>query len=223
VTPRSRDEVALPNELRVLLPASTAETWTRIAPLVPPSAYLAGGTGLTVHLHHRVSRDLDFMLAADEDLERLRVELSRAGKVVVTRQEPGTLNLVIDETRVQFLRAADQRLLRPTSTVGGVAVASVEDITAMKLKVIVDRGELRDYYDLMEIDRRGVVPVEEGVALLLEKYMVRDPDLLVVTIVRALGYLGDVADDPALPSSRPEIERYWARRQPELAAHLARS
>jgi hypothetical protein len=216
-------EAELPPELRDLLPASTATMWVKLAPLVPASAYLAGGTGLTVHLHHRLSRDLDFMLAEDEDLEALRMELRRVGRVVVTRQDLGTLSCVVDGTRVQFLRAAEQRFLRPPITVGGLAVASVEDITAMKLKAIIDCGELRDYYDLMEIDRRGVVMMEEGIALVLERYMVRDADQLVTTIVRALGYLGDVADDPALPATRSEIARYWSVRQPEVIANLARS
>lgn len=77
-----------------------------MAPLVPDSAYLAGGTGLTVHLHHRVSRDLDFMLEHDEDLERLREALEEAGRLGVTYQDAGTLHGMLDGTKVQFLRAA---------------------------------------------------------------------------------------------------------------------
>ncbi len=40
----------------------------------------------------------------------------------------------------------------------------------MKLKVIGDRGELRDHFDLMEIDQRGIVPVAEGLQLFVERY-----------------------------------------------------
>jgi hypothetical protein len=46
--------------LRAFLPPDTAETWQTIAPLVPPVAYLGGGTAIAVHLEHRTSRDLDF-------------------------------------------------------------------------------------------------------------------------------------------------------------------
>ncbi len=42
-----------------VLPPDTALTWKTIAPIVPPTAYLGGGTAIAVHLAHRVSRDLD--------------------------------------------------------------------------------------------------------------------------------------------------------------------
>ena len=181
---------AIPPDLVPFLPGTTAETWVKVAPLVPNSAYLAGGTGLAVHLRHRVSRDLDFMLESDEDLERLRAALEEVGRLGVTYQDDRTLNGLLDGTKIQFLRAADQKVLRPAIAVAGIRVASVEDIVAMKLKVIMDRGEMRDYFDLMEIDRRAI-PAEEGIALFLEKYNPRESDHLVATIVRSLGYLDD--------------------------------
>ena len=215
------DTCAIPLDLAAFLPGATAETWVKVAPLIPDSAYLAGGTGLTVHLHHRVSRDLDFMLERDEDLARLRAALEEVGRLAVVSQDAGTLNGFLDGTKVQFLRAADQKVLRPAVAVAGIRVASVEDILAMKLKVIMGRGEMRDYFDLMEIDRRAI-PAEEGIALLLEKYDPPAPDEVVATIVQSLGYLDDVADDPALPLTREAIQRYWVRRQREVVANLSR-
>ena len=38
--------------------------------------------------------------------------------------------------------------------------------------------------------------------------------------MRALGYLDDVADDPALPMDRTEIGDHWKRRQPEIVRSL---
>ena len=70
----------LPADLKDYLPERTADAWVKLAPLVPSSAYLAGGTGLTVHLHHRVSRDLDFMLRQPEDLARLRRDRCRQSR-----------------------------------------------------------------------------------------------------------------------------------------------
>ncbi len=212
---------AIPPDLVAFLPGATADTWVKVAPLIPDSAYLAGGTGLTVHLHHRVSRDLDFMLDRDEDLESLRGALGEVGRLGVTYQDDGTLNCLLDGTKVQFLRAADQKVLRSPIAVAGIKIASVEDIAAMKLKVIMDRGEMRDYFDLMEIDRRAI-PAEEVIALFLEKYSPREPDHHVATIVRSLGYFGDVADDPALPVQRETIESYWEGRQREVLANLSR-
>ena len=66
------------------------------------------------------------------------------------------------------------------------------------------------------------IPAEEVIALFLEKYSPREPDHHVATIVRSLGYFGDVADDPALPVQRETIESYWEGRQREVLANLSR-
>ena len=184
--------------------------------------WLRNMAALTVHLRHRISRDLDFLLEKPEDLDQLRARISGAGSFAVTYQDEATLNGVFDDTKIQVLGGTGQNLLAPTTDVGGLRVASVRDITAMKIKVIVDRGEMRDYYDLMEIDRRRIVEVEEGLALFLQRYHPPNPDEYVVTVIRALGYLGDVADDPALPASRAEIESYWMKRQPALLRNVQR-
>lgn len=212
----------VPPALRAYLPASTIAAWEKLAPIVPSSAYLAGGTGLTVHLLHRVSRDLDLMVAGEEDFASLLERLRRVGKFAVTLSDDDTLNGVLDDTKVQFLRVRDQHQIAPTTTIGGIRVASIEDIAAMKLKVVLDRGELRDYFDLMEIDRRGHVRAEEGIALFMRRYGLGHDDQRVMMVVRSLGYLEDVADDPALPLERSLIEDYWARRQPDLVRSLGR-
>lgn len=217
----SADE-QVPRALSAYLPESTLLAWRKLAPIVPTSSYLAGGTGLTVHLRHRVSRDLDFMVAGDEQFDVLLEHLNGVGKFGVTMLDEDTLNGVLDDTNVQFLRARDQLQIAPTVTVGGIPVASVEDIVAMKLKVILDRGELRDYYDLMEIDRRGHVRAEEGIALFMLRYGIVDDDQRVTMVIRSLGYLDDVADDPGLPLERSVIEAYWAQRQPDLVRSLGR-
>ena len=80
---------------------------------------------------------------------------------------------------------------------------------------------MRDYFDLMEIDRRSI-RVEEGIALFLEKYRPRESDQTVSAVVRSLAYLGDVADDPALPVDRDAIQAYWTRRQREVIENLSR-
>lgn len=83
-----------------------------------------------------------------------------------------------------------------------------------------DRGELRDYVDLMEIERRTGLVVEEVVPLYLDRYGLDPAHESVTSILLALGHLDDVADDPgqaADGSSRlPEVSRYWRRRQPEV-------
>jgi len=212
----------LPDYLLKLLLPGTAETWAVLAPLLPASAYLAGGTALAVHLRHRTSRDLDFMLGQHEDLTDLRDRISARGKFAVSLQDDQTLNGLFNDTKVQFLEVSDQQMVGPVTKVAGINVASVEDIAAMKLNAVLGLAELRDYFDLMELDRRRVVPVEHGIAMFLERYRQRDAKQNVLMIVQSLGYLDDVADDPALPSPRSDIVQFWQNRQPQLMDIIGR-
>jgi predicted nucleotidyltransferase component of viral defense system len=80
--------------------------------------------------------------------------LSSAGPFAITERAPGTLNGVFSATRVQFLhadKARPQHLLESPAQVDGLRIAQISDLMAMKLKAAGDRGELRDYFDLMTI------------------------------------------------------------------------
>ncbi|GAA2222291.1 nucleotidyl transferase AbiEii/AbiGii toxin family protein [Herbiconiux moechotypicola] len=207
------------SSLAHVLPEGTLAAWRGLAPVVPEVAYLSGGTALTAHLRHRVSRDLDFFTEAPFDVRSLNEALSSVGAFAPTLADVGTLNGVFEDTKVQFLDASSQRLLEPTTQFGGVRLASLGDVLATKLKVIQDRGALRDYFDLMILDDH--ISLEEGLTLLVEKYQPIAPAGLIANVVRGLGYLEDVEDDPSLPLPRKTIEAFWMGRQPEIVRNLA--
>ena len=207
--------------IRKVIPEGTQAAWQELVELRPPPAYLAGGTAIAVHLQHRVSRALDFFLSEPVDMESLYDHLQATGHFVASQVAPGTINGVLGEARVQFLLAETQRNTEPLTLVAGIPVAGLGDL-AMKLKVVMDKGELRDYFDIMTIEERTPLKAEEGLGIFLERYRPKAPDEVMSVIVRALGSLGDVQDDPGLPVKRSTIERYWARRQRELVARLER-
>lgn len=216
----------LPAAVRNVLPPDTANTWERIAPALPSVAYLSGGTALAVHFQHRVSRDLDFFLERSVDLDQLRSRLEGLGPLHVQAFDPRpgqqTLNAIFGATKLQFFKASTLRLLEPFSNVAGVRVAAIGDLLAAKLKVLVGRPELRDYYDLLVIERDARRYAEEGLALAVRKYGPGAPDAFIANLLRGLAFFGDVEDDPGVPMRRNEIERYWKTRVPEVAANLAR-
>jgi hypothetical protein len=209
-----------------ILPPNTALTWETIARIVPPTAYLGGGTAIAVHLAHRVSRDLDFFFHNNSvDLDELAIMLSAAGPFAITERAPGTLNGVFSATRVQFLHADEvrpQRLLESPTQVDGLRIAQISDLMAMKLKVVGDRGELRDYFDLMTIEEQTRRMVDEGLALFIERFQPEYPDQAINHILLGLGYFDDVDPDETLPAPRQQIVDYWTRRQPEIIAARSR-
>lgn len=209
-------------EFARVLPADTARTWGTIAPAVPDGVYLGGGTALAAHLHHRTSRDLDFFFHEPVDLDGVAAALQAVGPFAVTLRDAGTLNGVFSATPVRFLSAENQKRLEATTGVSGIEVAGVGDILAMKLKVIGDRGELRDYFDVMTIENEARRTVEEGLSLYMARYGVSPEDVTLRHIVSGLGYFDDVADDEALPASRDEIVSYWRKRQPEVVRNVGR-
>lgn len=217
----------LPESVTRAVPAPTARAWESLAPVLPRTLYLAGGTALAVHLGHRLSNDLDLFYHENAiDLRALRRKIEQLGPFAVLTQEPGALNGIFLDTKLQVLHADQvrrQERLEPVTVVGDIAIAGLGDILAMKLKVVADRGELRDYYDLMAIEQQTARTADEGMGLFLQRYrQPREPASL-APIVRALGYLDDIDEDPSLPTSKDEVAAYWRRRQSELIATLARA
>ena len=214
------------DQVRKILPPDTAATWETIAQVVPPHTYLGGGTAIAVHLAHRVSRDLDFFSHHSSiDLDELAHRLAAVGPFAVTERSAGTLNGIFSATKVQFLHADEarpQHLLEPPEEVDGLRIAGLSDLMAMKLKVIGDRGELRDYFDLMTIEQRTGRTADEGLALFVARFQPEYPQQAINHILLGLGYFDDVDPDDALPVPRDHIVNYWTRRQPEIVAARGR-
>ena len=138
----------------------------------------------------------------------------------------GTLNCVFGEVKLQYLLAAGQQQIELGRKVEGMAVGSFPDVVATKLKVVGDRGELRDYYDLMCVETMGDTDVMGMLDWYCLRYGVDRTHQSVYHLVRALGSFSDVADDPWLSASLGQprlsetVARYWQRRQPEIARAL---
>ena len=209
-----------------VLDGVTRACWPKIASASPRSGVLMGGTALAMHLKHRRSRDLDVFVHEPFDPDAVLEDLRTAAAVAMEDIAEGTLNCRVDGVKVQFLHARGQRQLDSPLLVDGLAVGSVRDIAATKYKVIGDRGELRDYYDLMRIETDAGITPQTGLRLYTERYGIGLHHSSVAHIVRALGSFTDVADDPWLAEAAgdaalADVSSYWQRRQPEVAAWLA--
>lgn len=223
---RTRRSLRLPRELREVLPTDSARAWAELAPILPSALYLGGGTAVAAHLHHRESRDLDFFYHAGAvDLEALRQLLDETGRFALTGEAPGTIRGLYGRTKLEFFHAdidRPRKQLRAPIEVAGLHVASLPDLAAMKLKVIGDRGELRDYFDLKLIEQEGGITIEDGLGYLLERFNVTREHASINHIVKALGYLDDVEEDKLLPVTKAELAAWWERRQAQLVKNLAR-
>lgn len=213
----------LPADVRAALSPEVARAWRKLQPILPDGLYLGGGTAAALRLGHRISRDLDFLFHEGAvDLDALERHLTAIG-AVVTLRAPGTLRVLLDGVKVEFLHADEvhpQHRIAPPEPIAGVPVASAKDLMAMKLKVLTDRGELRDYFDVKELDERGEVSVEDGIAYFLERYGHDRASHVLQHLILALGYLDDVEEDDEVPMSKEDLAEWWRRRQAEVVRNL---
>lgn len=120
--------------------------------------YLAGGTALALQLGHRTSVDLDFFGPNDPSLQ-LREAIRNAGTFELVNEDAGTYDGVLDNVKVSFMRYA-YPLLGDAVLFGSVFLASIPDISTMKLSAISSRGSKKDFIDLyFLIDRYGLPEV----------------------------------------------------------------
>lgn len=118
--------------------------------------------------------------------------------------------------------AGQQHPLGSSSSVGDVPVADIRDLMAMKLKVLSERGELRDYYDVKEIEERAGVSLEDGIALFRDRYGLDQASSAIRQLIMALGYLDDCDEDESLPMSKSELTEWWRKRHAKLIRNLSR-
>ncbi|HYQ17719.1 MAG TPA: nucleotidyl transferase AbiEii/AbiGii toxin family protein [Polyangiaceae bacterium] len=147
---------------------------------------IAGGAALSgVHLHHRLSRDVDLFFD-DKPLVR---ELSRqlddvaqtsgarfrslrdSGSVVRGSLEFADSQIEIDLVYEPSARVAER------DQVEGLTVESLADLRANKLTCLLSRSEPRDLVDLYFLDRAGFPP-ESDLAIALSKDGGIDPGIL---------------------------------------------
>lgn len=145
----------LPDRVRRILPADTADAWLTLAPHLPKELYLGGGTAVAVHLGHRESRDLGFFFHRTVDLSELKALIGGLGTFAVTDESEGTLKGLFEATKVEVFDSSRLKQLAKATSVAGLNVASLQDLMAMKIKVMAERGEMRDYFDVKAIDEEG--------------------------------------------------------------------
>ena len=191
---------------------------------------LVGGTALTIHLQHRTSFDLDFMTHESFSGTELFAALrGTATHAVLARAEPNRTHAVIDGVAVEVFAAPTRgehpghvHQLQPPSVVAGMRVASLADLLAMKLDVIMYRPKLRDYIDLAAIDNSGLLRLEDGMHLHMKRYGTDPQSSFLDRIIDTLEDPGYLAADRVFASHAPRVLGHLAGRVPELRTHIKR-
>lgn len=147
------------------LPAAQRQIWPSLGPTAALGYVLYGGTALALRVGHRPSKDFDFF--NDRPLDRLALSqalpLLQTGAVLQDDRETWSLLVAADaesqpEINVSFFGSLHLgRVGTPDRTSDGACVvASLDDLLATKLKVLLQRVEAKDYVDIATLIQQGV-------------------------------------------------------------------
>jgi predicted nucleotidyltransferase component of viral defense system len=188
-----------------VLDSSGRDAARRLASAAGADFYLAGGTGLALRLGHRTSLDLDLFssrnLLSQSDRLTLKRALETSGKVEIMDERDGTCHLRLGTTMVSLFHYPYE-LLRPAAAWNGLKIASIEDISAMKLSAVINRGSKKDFVDLYFMCR------ERKTADIFKWAKLKFPDHpnFTVQAAKALVYFEDAEKEPMPRMLKP---RTW--------------
>jgi predicted nucleotidyltransferase component of viral defense system len=159
-------------------------------------AYLAGDSALALQLGHRRSIDFDFFTSEEFETSYIRKELKKIGTYETEFETPKTMVGVFNKVKFSYFYYP-YNLIRKTTDFLGINLASIEDIAAMKLVAITDRGTKKDFVDLYFLAKE-CFSLENMFGFYDEKYHLLSSNLL--TLLKALSYFDD-----AEKSEMPEM------------------
>jgi hypothetical protein len=149
---------------RETLPAAQLALWPELEPLAGMGFVLYGGTALALRLGHRESIDFDFF--AGRPVAKAHIlGTTLLQDATIIQDAPDTLTLLVERgggtVKVSFFsdlvpRRVRGRVGQPEFTEDRILlVASMDDLFATKVKVVLDRAEAKDYRDVIALLRSG--------------------------------------------------------------------
>lgn len=171
------------------VPTSLIGVLTAIQPKATAAGFaLAGGTSLALRFGHRLSVDLDFFTTSSFDPTHLSQTLG-VGVESIIGQADGTLQLRIQEVKVEFLRHAYPPLA-PRDVIEKIHLWSLPDVIAMKLNAISNRGSKKDFYDLAACLEHMTLPQ------MLDHYRAKYQPATLMMCIRSLAWFDDADAEP---------------------------
>lgn len=154
---------------------------------------LAGGTSLSLQLGHRISVDLDFFTIKKFNTNDIIQILQSRYKLSEISKNTNALTLYIDyksqKVKIDFLRH-NYPILQGFTIEDGIRLFSIQDIAAMKLNAITNRGAKKDFYDIYEL------LLSFSLTKLIDLYKRKYVDMNVFTLIKSLNYFEDANNEP---------------------------
>ena len=156
--------------------------------ILPPDTYMAGGSSLALQYGHRISVDFDFFTPHSFVGKEIIGKLQKAG--TFTLQETAEKNTLLGLfNSVKFsIFLYKYPLVSNCVMFNKIRLASLQDISAMKLAAAMDRGTKKDFIDLFFLSKNGI-----GLDLALKYYDKKYQKLAnnMYSLIKSLSYFDD--------------------------------
>lgn len=161
-----------------ILPVAQQRLWPELHPSIKLGLVLYGGTAIALRLGHRPSVDFDFVTERPLDKAVLQSAFPFLQRSTVLQDEPNAHTVLVPcrETQDQHLKVSFfgtigfGRIGEPEITDDGtLQVATLDDLMATKVKVILQRIEAKDYRDIAAMVKAGV-SLSRGLSAAREMY-----------------------------------------------------
>jgi hypothetical protein len=172
-----------------------------------PWWFVIGGQAVRCLCPYRPSRDVDFGVRNEADLDGLLQGLAAAGELEIRDRSPDTVHAVWNGVPVSIF------------ALGALAEhtegrrLSVRGILATKLHAVLDRGRRRDFFDLYVVMQRERLGIADCLAAIREVYRQPVNDSL---LLRSLVYFDDADSEAPLPGEGPKdwamVQRFFQQR-----------
>jgi predicted nucleotidyltransferase component of viral defense system len=168
--------------------------------------YLAGGTALALRYGHRVSVDIDLFTDKPFDAVKLSEALVHEYDLSGLSVEENTILGVIEGIKFDCM-AHQYPCIGGVECIEGVRMLAVEDIAAMKLNAIANRGSQKDFWDLYELMQH--YSREQLLSFFARKY----PEASIWTLEKSISYFEDADLEPTPKCLKA---RHWAEIKSEI-------
>lgn len=184
------------NPIMDILPPSQKRLWPELEAAPDLGYVLYGGTAIALRLGHRDSVDFDFFSGEPLNKELIKDSFPFISISTTLQDSQNTWVVLVpygdsekDYVKVSFFGGISYgRVGEPEFTDDVVLqVASLEDLMATKLKVILQRAEAKDYRDVAAMINAGI-KLDEGLSAARLLY---GPNFQPSESLKALLYFGD--------------------------------
>ncbi len=158
--------------------------------------FLVGGTALALQLGHRISVDLDLFANKDFYTNDILEELSKDFELNVMfkkKQNSLIVNARLKNTDSYFVKIDFVKypypLIKEIITIDGLRLSAIEDIIAMKLSAIANRGAKKDFFDIYELLK--IYSLTD----MFNFFSIKYPNIAHFHILKSLIYFDDAESD----------------------------